>query len=357
MTVKSLIVLLSFLPIITSCNIVSKDSELNVENTYIGYGTEGLYHNSSDINKDNIMSKECVSKTSETPIKYTYQLPEECQNIHWYSDDIIQKIEFNDFTPSCYSFQSFDIQGYKEKLNQEFYQHFPKQIIDDLYKSIFSTVDENDEITTSKIGKKNSIITTIGSMMYDINSDGNEDYIIRAWVSENGSKEQFGFYIYKIYLKLDENNYKSISWDRPDFSPDSYLLKTFTNGLNDLMILSFGDDLAIKYDGKKKYSNKDYTGEKHYFINHETEYNRLIKINFKTTIEYPDNNYILMKFNDNPYLKENILYCNKPDGSPIIITDKTWSETVNFYAVLKEGVTIPDGYHFDPIEIRCITAR
>lgn len=345
---KVIVILLSFIFITSGCdNKFSEDVvDTSSDETFSQFDTYSSKNVSSSIN----------SSIMKSVNNYKYQLPECCKKLKWYSDDIITKITFNDYTPEDYKadeFSNFLKPDCRQKLLNAFYKKFPKEIVDDMDKSIIPTYNsyecyKNDpKISTYKI-------VTIGSMCYDMNSDGIDDYIIRAWVSDNGDLEQFGSYLYGVYLANGNGKYKPIKWNS---YINSYILSTSTNGVKDLMVLCNSNNPIIQYDGKNSYSKADEVDEKHIFTNKQILNNdKILKYVLNNPcVDYPEKSeyYVSIKFKDNPYLKENILYTCEPDGTPKSYDNEANSEYI-FYAELKDGVKIPNDYTFMPSEIKCI---
>lgn len=284
--------------------------------------------------------------------KYKYQPPKEVMNTQFYSKDIEKEIVFDEYTPEFYAYMNFYDKGYRELLLEDFYKHYPKEIVDDLNVSIISKIENSYADSYNEKEKIDCKIIRIGCMMYDMNFDGTEDYVIDAWVSENGDDYYFGFDLCKIYLVVENSAYKSIDWENNKLSPHKYILSSQTNGLKNLLILTNGNKPESTYDGKSRYIDSEYLDEKHLCeVKLEQVENNIVKcFGMLESKGISGKCYYAAYFQDNPYLKNNILYSCAPDGTPKIID----SQEFEFYAELKEGVIIPEYCFLTPTEFRYI---
>lgn len=294
----------------TDINILSSDKEENVSIT-------------NSIMEDNIN------------IKYNYNLPECCKKSTWYTDNIIQEID------------------YKYHRNDSTIH----QYLDD-----FIISDMTEYMQANELYNGDAYISWFGIMQYDLNNDGLNDYLVQIQVVPEGyySEEPnspMNWKAYKAYLYNTDNIFIAISREAFVERVPEYILSTKTNKLNDLMVLSHGN-IVIKYDGVNSYSKAEYWDEK-YFCEYEQYNDNIVKIKLKMHgVCTKSPSYIAIMYRDNKYFKEDILYCCSPDGTPTIC-DENYPENVFddgyiFYAQLKDGVEIPNGENMHPSEIKVI---
>lgn len=287
---------------------------------------------------------ETASQTAETEYgRYEYQPPQEVLNTHFYSDDIDRKIEYSIFEgydpggmiclehedPMEYS--AYDIVG-DEKLTAELHEiikkKFPEFITEDMLENSIGSDDDEWSLT----------IVGLGCMMFDINGDGTEDYLMSASYTVDGAAIGNG-YANKIYLTEGEG-FRPIIWNSTIYG-NNFILKTSTNGLRDIQVLHNSNYPIITYDGSSRYTDYERLDEKHTFIEYEILPDNILHLNMNISVigagvgEY----YTAIKFADNKYIKNNMLYTCYPDGTPRTYTQKPYGENNDFSPAI-------EGYDF-----------
>lgn len=358
MIVGSLMVLLSLVLIITSCDSINTRN-FDDEHNLMGSNVPNIYTSTtiSSLKNDIETSQLNSAITTKLALNFNYQIPPKCKEVKWFSEDIIAKIEFEYYTPTFYDRNKFDDDGYRNLLLEDFYKHYPREIVDNLNNEIIPYIENNFSDLYDNEEREACKIVRIGCMKYDMNFDGENDYIINAWVSDNGAESQFGFDLFRVYIKIDNGNYKSIRWETHPYDNYCYILSTETNGVRDLMLKTNSNNPVSKYDGKDKYIDSNFCDDMHVFAYGELIEKNIIKIIINTNyvdINKDVNYYMLLKFKDNPYLKESVLYCCEPDGTPIVCNEEF--ESFDFYAELKDNVKWSDDLTWElyPNEIKYI---
>ncbi|MBD5140866.1 MAG: hypothetical protein HDT25_05565 [Ruminococcus sp.] len=282
-------------------------------------------------------------QTVAEQVDYEYQPPQEVLDAHFYSDDIDRKIEysiFEGYDPGgqiCLEYENpMDYWAYDivqdEKLTAELHEiikkKFPEFIAEDMLENSIGSDDEEWSLT----------VVGLGCMMFDINGDGAEDYLMSALYTHDGAAIGNG-HVNKIYLTEGES-FRPIVWDDPIYG-DEFILKTSTNGLRDIMVLHNSNYPIITYDGGDSYTNYKMLDEKHTFIKFEILPDNILHLNMNISVidaplgEY----YTAIKFAENPYIKNNLLYTCYTDGKPRTYTEKPFGENTDFSPAI-------EGYDF-----------
>lgn len=156
-------------------------------------------------------------------------------------------------------------------------------------------------------------------------------------------------------------------------SVPKYVLSSQTNGLKDMMVFHNSNKPDIQYDGSGSYGNAVELDEKHTFINGEILSDNILHMNLNlSVIDSSEEYYVAVKFAENPYLKNNLLYTSYPDGVPRSYRGRGKDDVVSFspsiegfdlYIELNDdavdnGFDVEYMFHFlDLLEIRYIDAR
>lgn len=246
---------------------------------------------------------------------YRFQLPKEIIDTYFYSNDIETKIDLKwiGHDPAGYwymgdeSYCIVDVSDneYTNFLYTECNESLPNEIVDDMFQYKLETE-----------WSKNLTIVGMGYMLFDLNDDGYDDYIIAEGVSGDGYMTS---YLYKIYIYSDKGIYIPIKWScLKQFNDIQYILKTKTNGLHDIMVLYNANYPVITYEGGDSYTPCEMLDERHTFLNAEILFENVLHINMKISSIDADKGeyYTAIKFADNQYLTNNLLYSCYPDGKP-----------------------------------------
>lgn len=262
-------------------------------------------------------TKQITEPTFTTSDDYVYQIPECVEKIEWDSENILCEVE--------YTFYRSDSEIGK-------------------YVDDFVVSDMTDTLKKSDYYMNRDSISWIGIMEYDLSGDGISDLITQAQVISEGSysdepNSPMHWKIYKIYIADSEGGYKAIDRNVYVQYAKDYILSTKTNGLNDFMVLTYRDTVS-KYDGENSYFGETYTDEK-YFIEYEKVDEKRIKVTLRMHGHISDeSSYVAIRFKENDFLAENILYCCQSDGTPVICDENNptnaFTDGYVFYMELTE---------------------
>ena len=256
---------------------------------------------------------------------YRFQLPKEIIDTYFDSNDIETKIDLKwiGHDPAGYwymgdeSYCIVDVSDneYTNFLYTECNESLPNEIVDDMFQYKLETE-----------WSKNLTIVGMGYMLFDLNDDGYDDYIIAEGVSGDGYMTS---YLYKIYIYSDKGIYIPIKWScLKQFNDIQYILKTKTNGLHDIMVLYNANYPVITYEGGDSYTPCEMLDERHTFICCEITSNNILHLNIRVSVINAAIGvyYAAIKFADNPYIKNNVLYTCYPDGTSRSYIEKSIDE-------------------------------
>lgn len=174
------------------------------------------------------ITSESVTETSEITVEksnFKYRPPQEIFDTHFYCDDIETEIRLESISVD-------DI---------------PQFIADDMLKYSL-----NNSKYFKRYGDDNGEPShSFSYMMYDINDDSLDDYIVKCnlgyiWIPDIES-------FYKIYIYNEDESYTPIIWDCVErFHPTQYILKTKTNELKDILVLHNSNYPIITYGGGRQ---------------------------------------------------------------------------------------------------------
>lgn len=344
------IIVLLLIMLLSSCN----NQNITISDTTVSSSPtiENVVGEDTSNSKTTVTREEIITGFQNTEINYKYQLPEELKNLTWNTDKIVTKIDYDYF-----------------RNDENIYNNIPKEIV---AKTENYVMTGDFEIHGISEVSDNEHIAWFGVMKYDMNSDGVLDYLIIGQVMRDeyisdkpGGIEHWN--VYMLYITQNDGTYKAIKRDAFVDRANEYILDTQTNGINDLMVLSLciieDNDIVIKYNGEDSYSEIQYIDEK-YFNNCEKYKDNIVKITLNMNYAAYRKSYIAIKYYDNPYLKENLLYCCNPDGTPYICDENhptdIFSDGYVFYAELKDGVNIStalQNMNSRPTEIKYISIQ
>lgn len=246
--------------------------------------------------------------------KYTYQLPECCQNIEWEYDQAICHIEF--------------IKVNAEDITDDI---IPSEIVKMCKEELFNSYTEED---------KEFFGVYFGGIEYykfDFNDDGIKDYMIKAIP---GADDLVGwkFYCYTtdgIFLSQNDGTYKYIKCDLD--AKYISIMKHKTNGLYDILGGYFGNEIC-KFNGNDSYTSSIERAEGGSSYNIENNI-YCLDLMFGTIPKYVKDDkqyYIVMKVEKDKSLEHSILYASKSDGTPLIYPTEVRGN-ITFYCKLKDS--------------------
>lgn len=265
---------------------------------------------------------ETTSQAAQTETEYDeyeYQPPREVLDTRFYSDDIEAEIKW----------ESILTEDMKDKVDWDYIStdDMPEFIIEDILKYGLEN-SEYAKVYSDKYGEPSH---GFGYMMYDMNSDGLDDYIVKCGVRYIWNTDGESFY--KIYLTGEDGSYTPIIWDCVEqFRPTQYILKTKTNGLKDIFVFTNSNEPALKYDGVSAYGGAAELDERHTFLSGEILPGNVLRLNMNISVISAETGeyYAAIKFADNTYLKNNMLYTCDHDGTPRTYTEKPYGEHNDF---------------------------
>ena len=308
-----------------------------------------------------IAEKEITTETTtETDIEYgeyVYSPPQEVLDTHFYCDDIDKKIEWEIVLN----------EDEKGKFEGDYIStdDMPEFIVEDMkdysLKNSYYAERHSEEYGEPYFGMR--------YMLYDMNDDGIDDYIVRAVRSYIWNPDYEFFY--KVYITQEDGSYIPVAWDCLEkFNNIQYILKTKTNGLRDMMVLQNSNYPIITYDGGDSYTKFYDSDERHTFLTAKILPNNILHLNMNiSAIDAPVGEYYTaIKFADNPYLKNNMLYTCYPDGTPRSYIFKPIGESLptdfhpsqegyDFYVEVNEDMRSEFDYYKDLLEIKYIAVN
>ena len=270
--------------------------------------------------------------TAEADIEYgeyVYSPPQEVLGTHFYCEDVEEKITLQNASNEDFDiFDIFNDPEVEKAMHKAWAENLPQEIVDDMienpqFHKILHDVDKND-----------IKITSMSYMKYDFNSDGIEDYYVSADLDKRDEVEGLlymqTFYDFcRVYI-TKENGFLPIKIPTFGDTQNSIhsILSTETNGVKDLLAFCNSNAPSLKYDGISSYGDFTEADERHTFLKDGILPGNILHINMKISVidaplgEY----YTAIKFADNPYLKNNVLYTCYPDGTPRSYIKKPYEE-------------------------------
>lgn len=239
------------------------------------------------------------------------------------------------------------------------YQYYPNDETAELPEYIFFDINSyaDEYISTAKY---ESIMECIGVYMFDINSDGLDDYIVIGEIEETEAGYPYIPYIIeKLYIQDGNGGFQAVDFpaSSPKYDMADYILSTKTNGYNDF-IGSFHDGIVlISFDGNGTYSKSEILSQPY---NHRYEYidNNLAKIT--VSADGHENEIAVAKFfYDTDRAEHMLLYSSLPDGTPSVSIPQTYGSNI-FEFYVKRTDKAPENYYdwgVGPIEIKYIPAQ
>lgn len=259
-------------------------------------------------------------QTEAEQVDYEYQPPQEVLNTHFYSDDIEAKIECEPILDDDYR----DVFNDEEAINEVYSAIaaiLPQEIVDNIYNNI--------QITPFEGLPEHYRIKNVSYMKYDLNSDGTDDYYLYVDITDEVMNVMGNFHFERVFI-ADGDGFKPINI--PSFNDGRtscrYILSTRTNGVKDIFAFHNSQKPSFEYDGVSAYGGAVETDEMHTFINFKILPDNILYLNMNifATDGSVGEHYTAIKFADNPYIKNNLLYTCYPDGTPRTYIEKSHGE-------------------------------
>lgn len=297
-----------------------------------------------------------TEKTAETCIEYgeyVYNPPQEVLDTHFYCDDIEAKIDCQNVLDGDFEIGDIWNDPEAEKaLYEALTKNLPAEIVDNVTQNLPFPYYSDDFLS-----KYNYKVDEIFSMKYDFNSDGIDDYFLNVSLKEGAEFFMSENFFERIFL-YDSGSYVPVEVPSLESSRSGclYILSTETNGLKDIFVYHNSNTPTIKYDGVSAYGGAVSADENHTFLDGDILPGNILHINLNiSVIDAPVGEYYTaIKFEDNPYIKNNLLYTCYPDGTPRSYIETPYGEPsptyfstaiegYDFYVELNED--IPDDFH------------
>ncbi len=265
--------------------------------------------------------------------EYVYSPPAAALEVEFYRDKIIHKLEYT---------------YYSDESTAE----VPEYILSDMNDYADKVIEENNFLDESS-----SFLERIGVDMFDINSDGFDDYVVIGLIVENDSMFYQPYTIEKLYMQDGNNGFQAFDFPASSakYGIDDYILSTKTNGFNDFIGIDvYGNYFTAVYDGNSAYSEAETfcTGD------YRWEYldNSLAKITVNAN-GHENEIAVLKFFYDTDRAEHMLLYSSLPDGTPSVSIQHYGSNIFEFY--VKRTDKAPEKWYdwgVGPIEIKYIPA-
>ena len=309
-----LITILLSMGLMSSCNKTDSNTECEITNIS---SSKGLLITETSELSENIISASSGTNVSDDAlnqgIKYSYQLPSEVLNTHFYTDDIEVEVIYKEIDTN--GINLFENDNNEQKIYLIFKQELPSEIVENVVGHI--------PLVNYDTSSEKYKVVGLSYMNYDFNDDGTEDYLVKASIANKDSYEYLlstAFYSFERIFLTSEIGYTVI--DLPAFNDSrnccKFVLSTMTNGLNDIFVFCNSNSPILSYDGISGYTGAKELDERHTFLNAEILFENVLHINMKISSIDADKGeyYTAIKFADNQYLTNNLLYSCYPDGKP-----------------------------------------
>lgn len=259
-------------------------------------------------------------QTEAEQVDYEYQPPQEVLDAHFYSDDIEAKFECEPILDD----ERRDVFNDQEAINEVYSAIaaiLPQEIVDNIYNNI--------QIHPFEGLPEHYRIKNVSYMKYDINSDGTDDYYLYVDVTDEVMGVMGNLHFERVFI-ADGDSFKPINI--PSFNDGRtscyYFLSTQTNGVKDIFAFHNSNAPSLKYDGVSAYDGAVEMDEMHTFINFKILPENILHLNMNVfvTDRSVGEHYTAIKFADNPYIKNNLLYTCYLDGTPRMYIEKPHGE-------------------------------
>lgn len=305
-----------------------------------------------------------VSEEHEDEVHYQYAPPREVLETEFYCDRIEAEIVFESLTE--------DIFGDPDAICSALSERVPEDIADELLQVIADPVD------FPYLPKADLKPIDVSCFEYDLNSDENADYLFSVQMSvfsDDGTMWPPPYYHFEAAFISQESGFMRVELPVYEnaLSVPKYVLSSQTNGLKDMMVYHNSNKPDIQYDGSGSYGNAVELDEKHTFIKGEILSDNILHMNLNlSVIERLEEYYVAVRFAENPYLKNDMLYTSYPDGAPRSYSGRGKDDAVSFspsiegfdlYIELNDdavanGFDVEYMFHYlDLLEIRYIAVR
>lgn len=272
-------------------------------------------------------------QTEAEQVDYEYQPPQEVLNAYFYSEDIEAKIECKPILDD----ELRDVFNDQEAIDEVYSavtENLPQEIADNIFNNIQPPVGYG-----SSEGYR---IKNVSYMKFDLNADGTEDYYLYVDITDESMSVMGNFHFERVFI-ADGDSFKPIKI--PSFNDSRisclYILSTRTNGVKDIFAFHNSNKPLLEYDGVSAYGGAAELDEMHTFLRGKILPNNILHINLNiSVIDAPVGEYYaVMKFADNPYMKNSLLYTCYPDGTPRTYTETPRGEYNDFSPAI-------EGYDF-----------
>lgn len=237
------------------------------------------------------------------------------------------------------------------------YQYYPNNETAELPEYIFADINSYADEYISNF-KYDCSLDRIGVYMFDINSDGLDDYIVIGEIA-NGGFSLYPYTIERLYIQDGNGGFINVV-DFPASGGQGgtlydNILSTKTNGYNDFMGYYNKSIVLISFDGNSTYSetetlDKDYTWE---YLD-----NDILKI-IVYAHSHENDIAVAKPLLDSDYIENMLIYSSLPDGTPSVSVPQTYGSNI-FEFYVKRTDKAPEKWNdfwIGPIEVKYIPAQ
>ncbi len=294
---------------------------------------------------------------------YRYAPPQDVLDIEFYCDRIEAEIVFESITEDLFGSPDAICAALPERVPEDIADVLLRLIADPPYFPYFSNVELRP--------------VDVLCFEYDLNLDESVDYLFNVQMigfTDQNIMWSPPYYHFEIAFVSQGSEYVCVGLPvyQNVISVPKYVLSSQTNGLKDLMVFHNSNKPALQYDGLGTYGNAVEIDEKHTFLSGEIISDNILHLNMNLSVI--DRSYeeycVAVKFAENPYLKNNLLYTSYPDGTPRsyskkddVVSFSPSTEGYDFYIELNDDA-VANGFdadwlfhYLDLLEIKYIAVQ
>lgn len=316
--------------ILTACVPENKDGlgEIDPSETTAAQTEASVSELSETTSEETTTTVSEVTEASKTEAEtgygeYVYTPPREVLDTHFYCDDIEAKIVCQNVLEDDFDIGDIWNDPEAEKaLYEALTKNLPAEIVDNVMQNYQSPYDSEKYSDKYKVDE-------IFYMKYDIDSDGEDDYYLNVSLKEGADFFMSEDHFERIFIS-DSGSFVpvEIPWLESTRLSCLYFLSTKTNVLKDIFVYHNSNTPSMKYDGISAYGGAVGPDEMHTFLKVDMLSDNILHLNMNiSVIDAPLGEYCTaIKFADNPYIKNNLLYTCYPDGTPRSYIEKPYGE-------------------------------
>lgn len=236
------------------------------------------------------------------------------------------------------------------------YQYYPNDETAELPEYIFADINSyaNEWISNAE---NDYSFERIGVYMFDINSDGLDEYIVIGEIDVKAPMLYPPYIIEKLYIQDGNNGFQAFDFPASSskYGIEDYILSTKTNGYNDFIGIGIDSFFTAVYDGNSAY----YEAETFCTGDYRWEYldNDILKITVYTH-SHENDIAVAKPLHDSDYIENMLIYSSLPDGTPSVSVPQMYGSNI-FEFYVKRTDKAPEKWNdfwVGPIEIKYIPA-